>query len=102
MCAAVLARDGPSTHSTYQLTESVRRRPDRLRTAHLPGITVPCLFISGTRDAFGAPSELEAATALIRAPVTHVWLDGKDHALRGCDDRVAEEVTSWLVGLVRS
>ena len=77
-------------------------RPDRLRTAHLPGITVPCLFVSGTRDAFGTPAELEAATALVPAPVTHVWLDGKDHSLRGCDAQVAEAVAAWLVALARS
>jgi len=77
-------------------------RPDRLRTAHLPQLTVPCLFVSGTRDQFGTPAELEAATAAVPGPVTHVWLEGKDHALRGCDARVAEEVSTWLVALVRS
>jgi len=77
-------------------------RPDRLRTAHLPELTVPCLFVSGTRDQFGTPAELEAATAAVPGPVTHVWLEGKDHSLRGCDARVAEEVSTWLVALVRS
>jgi uncharacterized protein len=77
-------------------------RPDRLRTAHLPRLNVPCLFVSGTRDAFGAPAELEEAAVVIPGPVTHVWLDGKDHSLRGCDARVAEEVAAWLVALVRS
>jgi len=77
-------------------------RPDRLRTAHLPRVTVPCLFISGTRDQFGSPAELEAASALVDAPVTHVWIEGKQHDLRGCDARVADEVATWLEGLVRS
>jgi predicted alpha/beta-hydrolase family hydrolase len=77
-------------------------RPDRMRTAHLPRLNVPCLFVSGTRDAFGTPAELEEAASAIPGPVTHVWLDGKDHSLRGCDTRVAEEVTAWLLGLVRS
>ncbi len=75
-------------------------RPERLRTAHLPRLSVPCLFVSGTRDAFGRPDELEAATAVIPGPVSHVWLDGKDHGLRGCDARVAEEVVTWLEGVV--
>jgi uncharacterized protein len=77
-------------------------RPDRLRTAHLPQLAVPCLFVSGSRDQFGTPAELEAATAAVPGPVTHVWLEGKDHSLRGCDARVAEEVSTWLVALVRS
>ena len=57
---------------------------------------MPCLFVSGTRDAFGAPAELEAATGAIPGPVTHVWVDGKDHALRNVDDRVAGAVVTWL------
>jgi predicted alpha/beta-hydrolase family hydrolase len=77
-------------------------RPDRLRDEHFPSIKVPCLFVSGTRDQFGSPEELEAATAAIRGPVTHRWFDSKDHALRGVDDHVARLVVDWLAehGLV--
>src|SRR5688500_15884511 len=52
-------------------------RPEKLRVEHLPALDVPCLFVSGTKDTFGTPAELEAATATIPGPVTHVWLDGK-------------------------
>jgi uncharacterized protein len=71
-------------------------RPDRLRTDHFGALGVPCLFVSGTRDAFGSPAELEAATAAIAGPVTHVWVDGGDHGLRRQDDEVAEAVRRWL------
>jgi predicted alpha/beta-hydrolase family hydrolase len=71
-------------------------RPDRMRTEHFGELRVPCLFVSGTRDAFGVPSELEAATAAIPAPVTHHWVDGKDHGLRGVDEPVAAVVVEWL------
>lgn len=71
-------------------------RPDRLRVEHFPDLRVPCLFVSGTRDAFGTPAELEAATAAIPAPVTHVWLDGGDHGLRRRDAAVADAVAAWL------
>jgi predicted alpha/beta-hydrolase family hydrolase len=74
-------------------------RPDRLRTEHFPGLAVPCLFVSGTRDAFGTPVELEAATAAIPGEVTHHWLDGRDHGLRGADDEVAALVLAWLKAL---
>ena len=77
-------------------------RPERLRVAHLDRLAVPCLFVSGTRDAFGTPAELEAATKAIAGPVTHVWLDGKDHGLKGCDDRVASAVAEWLAQLLAS
>ena len=74
-------------------------KPETLRTEHLPRLAVPCLFLSGTRDPFGAPAELEAATATIPGPVEHVWFEGKGHDLRGCDQRIAEEVTRWVGGL---
>lgn len=71
-------------------------RPDKLRTEHLPGLDVPCLFVSGTRDAFGTPAELEAATATIPGAVTHVWIEGGDHGLRRKDAAVAEAVAEWV------
>ena len=71
-------------------------RPDRLRIEHLPALEVPCLFVSGTRDAFGTPDELERHTAAIPGDVTHVWVDGKGHDLKGCDSLVAEAVARWL------
>jgi hypothetical protein len=77
-------------------------RPERLRTAHFPRLRVPCLFVSGTRDSFGTPAEMEGATAAIPGPVTHVWIEGKDHALRGCDNRVDEAVVTWLADVLRT
>jgi uncharacterized protein len=71
-------------------------RPDRPRTAHLGALRVPCLFVSGTRDAFGSPGELDAATALVPGPVTMVRIDGGDHGLRRHDDEVAEAVAAWV------
>jgi len=77
-------------------------RPDRLRTEHFAALEVPCLFLSGTRDAFGSPAELEAATATIPGPVTHVWLEGGDHGLRGKDAQVAATVRDWVSALSSS
>jgi predicted alpha/beta-hydrolase family hydrolase len=74
-------------------------RPERARTEHLPALHLPCLFVSGTRDAFGTPTELEAATATIPGPVTHVWVDGGDHGLRRRDAEVSEAVRDWLLAL---
>ena len=73
-------------------------RPEKQieRTRHFPNLHVPCLFVSGTRDAFGRPDELEAATTAIPGPVTHHWLDGGDHGLRGKNDPVARSIASWV------
>jgi uncharacterized protein len=72
--------------------------PEKSRVEHLGSIDVPCLFVSGTRDAFGTRDELESATASITGPVTHVWIDGGDHGLRRRDAEVASIVASWLRG----
>lgn len=74
-------------------------KPEKLRVEHFPAIEVPCLFVSGTRDPFGTPDELEAHTAAIAGPVTHVWVDGARHELKGADEQVAEVVADWLAAL---
>jgi predicted alpha/beta-hydrolase family hydrolase len=71
-------------------------KADRPRIEHFPAITVPCVFVSGTRDAFGRPDELESHTAAIAGPVTHVWIDGGGHDLRGADTTIAAAVKDWL------
>lgn len=71
-------------------------RPDRLRTEHFGSVAVPCLFVSGTKDAFGTRDELVAATAAIPADVHHVWIEGGDHSLRRKDDVVAAAVCDWM------
>lgn len=71
-------------------------KPDDLRTAHFADLTVPCLFVSGTRDAFGSPAELESHTSTIPGEVTHVWVEGADHGMRRKDQEVAGAVAGWL------
>ncbi|MDQ3573799.1 MAG: dienelactone hydrolase [Actinomycetota bacterium] len=73
-------------------------RPERLRTEHFPVLEVACLFVSGTRDPFAAPGELEAASARIAGPVTHVWIEGAGHGIKGADAAVAASVAAWLTG----
>ena len=73
-------------------------RPDRLRTGHFPDLHLPCLFVSGRRDAFAGPDELERETGSIPGPVTLATVDG-DHSLRRRDTEVADIVAPWLTGL---
>jgi hypothetical protein len=74
-------------------------KPDRLRVEHFGAITVPCLFVSGTRDRFATPEEIEAATAAIAGPVTRVLVEKGDHGLRRRDEEVATIVASWVLAL---
>lgn len=71
-------------------------KPDQMRTEHFASLAVPCLFVSGTRDAFATRDELEAATAAIPGEVVHVWVDGADHGMRGRDAVVAAVVRDWM------
>jgi uncharacterized protein len=74
-------------------------KPENLRIDHFPRLDVPCLFVCGTRDPFGTPAELEEHTAAIPGPVTHVWIDGGRHELKGADARVVTAVRDWLADI---
>jgi hypothetical protein len=74
-------------------------RPDRLRTEHFGALRLPCLFVSGRRDAFATPEELERETATLPGPVTLRPVDG-DHSLRKSEAEVAEITASWLSAIV--
>jgi predicted alpha/beta-hydrolase family hydrolase len=71
-------------------------KPEQRRVEHLAEVTVPTLFVHGTRDPFATPEELEAAGELVAGPVTHVWIDGGRHDLKGADVEVASAVAAFL------
>lgn len=75
------------------------RKPEQLRTAHFPQVGVPCLFVSGTKDAFATPEELTTATRAIAGPVTHHWVEGGRHELDRYDERIVAAVAGWIAGL---
>ena len=56
-------------------------KPDRLRVEHWPAISVPCLFLQGTRDPFGAPALFEAHLDELGASGTVHVVEGGDHSL---------------------
>ena len=70
-------------------------KPDRLRVEHFPHLDVPVLFVSGTRDPFATPAELEQHAARIPGPVTFEWLEGEAHSPRD-DAPVVEAVQRWI------
>lgn len=79
-------------------------KPDKARTAHLPGIDIPTLFVSGAKDPFGTPDELRLAIASIPGPTELLEIDGAGHDLSAAKHRVAErsfEHASPLFGTAR-
>jgi predicted alpha/beta-hydrolase family hydrolase len=57
------------------------RKPDQLRTQHLPKLQTPALFVEGTRDPFGTVEELESALSLIPAKTKLLRIEGAGHDL---------------------
>lgn len=57
-------------------------QPQKLRTAHLPNIKVPALFIHGTKDPFGTIDEMREAIAMIPAKTELIVIEGAGHDLR--------------------
>jgi len=56
-------------------------RSDRPRTEHLPRLTIPALFVHGTRDPFGSIAEMEAALKLIPGKTSLLKVEGVGHDL---------------------
>src|SRR3546814_1031739 len=72
-------------------------RPDKVRTTHLPDVSAPQLFVSGTRDAFVDPrAQLEEAVASCQE-ARLVWIEGAGHSFER-----SEEHTSELQSLMSS
>ncbi len=69
-------------------------KPEKLRDEHLYGVTVPMLFLQGTRDTFATPELLEAVVAKIGPTATLQWSEGGDHsfAVKGLKRGGAAEV----------
>jgi uncharacterized protein len=53
----------------------------QLRTAHLPKLQAPSLFVSGSKDPFGSPLEIQSALKLITATVNFLLIEGAGHDL---------------------
>lgn len=78
-------------------------KPTQRRDAHLPAITVPMLFLHGTKDPFGTPDEMVALTETLTGARLHLVEKG-DHSLitrRGTPLAVdlLDGVHLWLSGL---
>jgi predicted alpha/beta-hydrolase family hydrolase len=67
-------------------------QPAKPRVEHLPSLTTPSLFVSGTRDDFGTPQELEQALLQVPGPHQHSLIEGAGHSLPPkFAERIADE-----------
>lgn len=79
-------------------------KPAQRRDAHLPGVTVPMLFLHGTRDPFGRPDEMTELVADL--PLAELLLvDRGDHSLatrRGTPllEAILDRAAAWTQGSI--
>jgi predicted alpha/beta-hydrolase family hydrolase len=84
-------------------------RPDKLRSAHLPQIRAPMLFVQGSRDTFGTPEELAPILETLNAPAELTVIEDGDHSFKvrktaplsqaAVFDFILDTVERWLRAL---
>jgi uncharacterized protein len=85
-------------------------RPETRRDRHLPAVKRPMLFVQGSRDTFGTPSELEPVLANVTPPPTLHVVPGGDHSFKlagrkmaeaqaEVHSRVQQTIADWIGGL---
>jgi predicted alpha/beta-hydrolase family hydrolase len=111
--ASMLAADGFACDGLLLLAYPLHPpgKPDQLRDAHLPAITVPVICFSGTRDPFCTPELMEAVLKRIKTDWEMHWVEGADHSFHvlkssgKTDAQVLEQmgndIQSWAGNLNR-
>jgi len=83
-------------------------KPDQLRDAHLPAITVPVLCFNGTRDPFCTPSLMEGVLKRVKIDWEMHWVEGADHSFHvlkssgRTDAQIAESIADDTAEWVNS
>ena len=80
--ASMLAADGFACDGLLLLAYPLHPagRPEQLRDAHLPKVTVPVLCLNGTRDALCRRDLMDAVLERVGENWTMRWLEGADHS----------------------
>lgn len=77
-------------------------KPEQLRTAHLPKLRTPALFVHGGRDPFGSLDEMQSARHLIPTPTELLTVESAGHDLHhGGYDELAHKVVEAFLKLVQ-
>lgn len=86
-------------------------KPEQLRDAHLPSITMPALCLNGTRDALCRRDLMDAVLPRLGKNFQMHWIDGADHSFHVLKssgrtdadvmDEIGAATASWLAGIRR-
>jgi predicted alpha/beta-hydrolase family hydrolase len=111
--ASMLAAEGFAADGLLLLAYPLHPpgKPNQLRDAHLPRITVPVLCINGTRDEFCTRELMERVLTTVSPSWQMHWLEGADHSFHvlkssGRNDaavmaEVGDVSAAWLSGIER-
>ncbi len=106
--ASMLAAEGFNADGLLLLAYPLHPagKPEQLRDAHLPKITMPVLCFCGTRDPLCTRELMERAVATVKAPWDMHWLEGADHSFHVLKssgrndaavlDEVGEATAHWI------
>ncbi|WP_345472569.1 alpha/beta hydrolase [Glutamicibacter ectropisis] len=73
------------------------KKEDKLRDEHLYPLTVPMLFLEGTKDPFANPSKMEAVVANLNESAELVWFEGGNHSFKVArSKRTVAQDGAWL------
>ena len=80
--ASMLAADGFDADGLFLLAYPLHPagKPEQLRDAHLPAITMPVLCANGTRDALCTKSIMDDVLTRVGKNWTMHWEEGADHS----------------------
>lgn len=82
--ASILASEDPEAADGLLLLSyplHPPKKPESQRTAHFPKLQTPCLFVHGTKDAFGSIEEIRNAVGLIPGPKELSIIERAGHEL---------------------
>ena len=84
-------------------------KPEKERSDHFPRLTMPVLFVSGTKDSLASKPALVKAARKVKGPRQFHWIESGDHGFKplkssgltvdGVLAEVATAVTAWAVAL---
>lgn len=73
------------------------KKEDKLRDEHLYPLTVPMLFLEGTKDPFANPEKMEAVAAKLNKSTELVWFEGGNHSFKVArSQRTVAQDGAWL------
>lgn len=91
---SMLAAEDPGVAKGLLLLSYPLHAPGKadMRTAHFPKLSMPVVFVHGSRDPFGTLLEMTSALALIPGPVKLVDIAGAGHDLKraGVPQKIVE------------